>query len=67
MVNVVLDSVVVSTVASAVLFARFPTVDCITKVSSFLQRRHSCSKKVPVEKKNELSRVGVITYIALLH
>ena len=52
---------VVSTVVSVILFARFPTVECISKVCSFLLWRHNCSKKVPVEKESKLSRgVGLL-------
>ena len=43
--KVVTLSLVVSTVVSDILFARFSTVKCITKVSGFLLWRHSCSEK----------------------
>ena len=46
--------VVVSTVVSGILFAHFPTVVCVCKGCSFLLWRHSCSKKVPVEKESFL-------------
>ena len=48
-------------------FCLFYTVDCINKACSFLLWRHSCSKKVPVEKESSLSRGGAITFLALFH
>ena len=49
---------VVSTVLSGILFARFSPVKCISKGCSFLLWRHSCLKKVPVETESSLYRGG---------
>ena len=58
---------VVSTVAPGILFARFPTVECINKGCSFLLWRISCTKEVRVEKESELSSGRAITFLALCH
>ena len=48
-------------------FAHFSTVKCVTTISFLFFWRHSCCKKVPVEKESELSRGGAITFHALFH
>ena len=45
-------------------FARCSIVKCI---SFLFLWRHSCCKKVPVEKESELSRGGAITFLTLFH
>ena len=46
-----LKNTVVSTVISGILFARFPTVECISKGCSFLLWHHSFSKKFQSRRK----------------
>ena len=53
---------VVSTIVSGIIFARFPTVECITNGAngcSFLLWCHSCSKKVPVDKSGGKGRFSL--------
>ena len=54
-----------STIISQVPFAHFRTVKPISKKSAFYLWRHSCSKKVPVEKESSLFRGGAITFLTL--
>ena len=60
-------NIVVSTVKSGTLFARFPTVEYISTISFLFLWGHSCCKKVPVEKQSKLSRGGAFTFLALFH
>ena len=59
------SALVVTTVMSGVIFAHFPTVECIPTTCSFLLWRHKCSKKVPVEKESHFSMGGAIIFLAL--
>ena len=57
--------VVVSTVASCILFARFPTVECIAKVKAFYVMTSLLFQKVPVKKESSLSMGGAFIFLAL--
>ena len=59
------NSLVVLTVVSGILFALFPTVECVAMVKAFYVMTSLLFRKVPVEKESSLSIGGAIIFLAL--
>ena len=61
----IFNLLVVSNLESGILFARFPTVECINNSCNFLSITSWLFRKVPVEKESSLSMGGTITFLTL--